>query len=129
MLKRTFVLSAVAAAMFSMPALAQDEDARAYAQQQMEEMANQPITDEQLEMFVVAIDHIERINNEFVEALENVETQEEAQQLQMNAQQEMVASVEDSGLTVEEYNAMAYRLQNDPEIQEKVEEMRESDDA
>ena len=41
----------------------------------------------------------------------------------------MVASVEDSGLTVEEYNAMAYRLQNDPEIQEKVEEMRESDDA
>lgn len=128
MLKRTFVLSTLAAAMFSMPALAQDEDAQAYAQQQMEEMANQPITDEQLEMFVVAIDHIERINNEFVEALEEVETQEAAQELQMNAQREMVESVEDSGLTVEEYNAMAYRLQNDPEIQRKVEEMREDDE-
>lgn len=128
MLKRTFVLSAVAAAMFSMPALAQDEDAQAYAQQQMEEMASQPITDEQLEMFVVAIDHIERINNDFVEALEEVETQEEAQELQMNAQREMVESVEESGLTVEEYNAMAYRLQNDPEIQRKVEEMREDDE-
>ncbi|EGN76103.1 hypothetical protein A28LD_0591 [Idiomarina sp. A28L] len=128
MLKRTFALSALAAAMFSMPAVAQDQDAQAYAQQQMEEMASQPITDEQLEMFVVAIDHIERINNEFVEALEEVETQEEAQELQMNAQREMVESVEGSGLTVEEYNAMAYRLQNDPEIQRKVEEMREDDD-
>ncbi|RUO35465.1 hypothetical protein CWE13_11075 [Aliidiomarina shirensis] len=128
MLKRTFVLSAVAAAMFSMPALAQDEDAQAYAQQQMEEMASQPITDEQLEMFVEAIEHIERINNDFVEALEEVETQEEAQELQMNAQREMVESVEESGLTVEEYNAMAYRLQNDPEIQQKVEEMREDDE-
>ncbi|WP_194756598.1 DUF4168 domain-containing protein [Aliidiomarina indica] len=128
MLKRTFALSAIAAAMFSMPALAQQQgDPQAYAQQQMEQMANEPVTEAQLEKFVVAIGHIERINDEFVTALESVETQEEAQELQINAQREMVESVEETGLTVEEYNALAYRLQNDPEIQQAVEEMRESD--
>ena len=129
MLKRTFALSAIAAAMFAMPAIAQQDDAQAYAQQQMEQMANEPVTTEQLEKFVDAIEHIERINDEFVNALENVETQEEAQQLQMNAQREMVESVEETGLSVEEYNALAYRLQNDPEIQAKVEEIREDRDS
>lgn len=125
MLKRTFALSAIAAAMFAMPAIAQQDDAQAYAQQQMEQMANEPVTEEQLETFVDAIEHIERINDEFVASLENVETQEEAQQLQMDAQREMVESVEETGLTVEEYNALAYRLQNDPEVQAKVEAIRE----
>lgn len=126
MLKRTFALSAIAAAMFAMPAIAQQDDAQAYAQQQMEQMANEPVTEEQLETFVDAIEHIERINDEFVAALENVETQEEAQELQMNAQREMVESVEATGLSVEEYNALAYRLQNDPEVQAKVEAIREN---
>ena len=125
MLKRTFALSAIAAAMFAMPAIAQQDDAQAQAQQQMEQMANQPVTDAQLEKFVDAIEHIERINDEFVNALENVETQEQAQELQMNAQREMVESVEETGLSVEEYNALAYRLQNDPEVQAKVEKIRE----
>ena len=52
----------------------------------MEQMANEPVTDEQLEKFVEAIEHIERINDEFVTALESVETQEQAQELQLNAQ-------------------------------------------
>lgn len=125
MLKRTFALSAVAAAMFSMPALAQEEDQQqAYAQQQMEEMANQPISDEQLEQFADALNEIERINDEFVAQLEQAESQEEAQELQIAAQSEMVEAVEDSGLSVEEYNAIAYRMQNDPEIQERIEDLR-----
>ena len=40
----------------------------------------------------------------------------------------MVESVEETGLSVEEYNALAYRLQNDPEVQRRVEEMREDED-
>jgi len=128
MFKRTFALSAVAALMFSMPAVAQQQDQQAYAQQQMEEMANEPVTQEQLEQFAEAIGHIERINEEFVEQLEQVETQEEAQQLQVEAQQEMVESVESTGLSVEEYNALAYRMQNDPEVREAIEDIRESDD-
>lgn len=124
MLKRTFALSALAAAMFSMPALAQEQDQQAYAQQQMEAMANQPISDEQLEQFADALNEIERINDDFVAQLEQAENQEEAQELQIAAQGEMVEAVENSGLTVEEYNAIAYRMQNDPEIQERIEDMR-----
>lgn len=124
MIKRTFALSAIAAAMLSMPAMAQEENQQAYAQQQMEEMANQPISEEQLEQFADALNDIERINDEFVTELEQAESQEQAQELQIAAQSEMVEAVEDSGLTVEEYNAIAYRMQNDPEIQERIEELR-----
>lgn len=126
MLKRTFALSAIAAALFSMPAMAQQsqQQQQQQAQQQMEEMANQPVTDAQLEQFAEALDEIESINDDFVAQLEQAETQEEAQQLQIAAQSEMVEAVEDSGLTVEEYNAIAYRMQNDPEIQEKIEDLR-----
>ncbi|RUO33609.1 DUF4168 domain-containing protein [Aliidiomarina soli] len=126
MFKRTFALSAIAAALFSMPALAQEQqqDQQAYAQQQMEEMANEPVSDEQLEQFADALDEIERINDEFVAELEQAENQEEAQELQIAAQSEMVEAVENSGLSVEEYNAIAYRMQNDPEIQQRIEELR-----
>ncbi|MGX5915671.1 DUF4168 domain-containing protein [Aliidiomarina sp. Khilg15.8] len=130
MLKRTFALSAIAAALFSMPALAQQDQQQQQqqqqqrAQQQMEQMANEPVTDEQLEQFAAALDDIESINDDFVAQLEQAETQEEAQELQIAAQSEMVEAVEDSGLTVEEYNAIAYRMQNDPEIQEKIEDLR-----
>lgn len=128
MLKRTFALSAIAAAMFSLPAMAQDQNQQqnqqAHAQQQMEQMANQPITDEQLEQFAEALDDIERINDDFVTQLEQAESQEQAQELQISAQSEMVEAVEDSGLTVEEYNAIAYRMQNDPEIQARIEDIR-----
>lgn len=134
MLKRTFALSAIAAAVFSMPALAQQEQQQEQqqqqqqqqqqAQQQMEEMADEPVTDEQLEQFASALDEIEGINDKFVEELEAAENQEEAQELQIEAQSQMVEAVEDSGLTVEEYNAIAYRMQNDPEVQEKIEDLR-----
>lgn len=126
MLKRTFALSAIAAAMFSMPALAQEsqEEAAAYAQEQMEEMAEEPVTEEQLHQFAEAIDEIEMINDRFVEQLEQVESQEEAQELQVEAQREMVEAVEDTGLSVEEYNALAYRMQNDPEVRDQIEEIR-----
>ncbi|RUO27042.1 hypothetical protein CWE09_10210 [Aliidiomarina minuta] len=126
MLKRTFALSALAAAMFSVPALAQDQQQQQqeYAQQQMEEMQNEPVTQEQLEQFASALNDIERINDEFVEQLEAAETQEEAQELQISAQSEMVEAVEDSGLSVEEYNAIAYRMQNDPEVQQQIEDLR-----
>ncbi|MCC5856176.1 MAG: DUF4168 domain-containing protein [Idiomarina sp.] len=128
MLKRTFALSALAAAMFSMPALAQQQgeaEAQAAAQAQMEQMQNAVITEDQLEKFVDALEDIERINDDFVEQLENIETQEQAQELQIAAQREMVEAVEDAGLTVEEYNTVAYRLQSDPEIREAVEQIRE----
>lgn len=124
MLKRTFALSAIAAAMFATPALAQDQQQQQYAQQQMEEMQNEPVTQEQLEQFASALNDIERINDEFVEQLESAETQEQAQELQIAAQSEMVEAVEDSGLSVEEYNAIAYRMQNDPEVQQQIEDLR-----
>lgn len=131
MFKRTFALSAIAAALFSMPALAQEQQQQQQqqaqqqqAQQQMEEMASEPVTDEQLEQFAAALDEIESINDEFVAELEQAENQEEAQELQIAAQSEMVEAVENSGLSVEEYNAIAYRMQNDPEIQERIEDLR-----
>lgn len=133
MIKRTMIASALAAllATAAAPAFAQQGQAeqQAAAQAQMEQMQNATITDAQIEKFVEALGHIERINERFVEQIETVETQEQAQQLQIEAQREMVAAVEDSGLTVEEYNTVAYRMQSDPEIRDAVEELRDERDS
>ncbi|CUS47859.1 MAG: protein with domain of unknown function DUF4168 [Idiomarinaceae bacterium HL-53] len=130
-MKRTMIASLMAAMFATAPALAQQSEAdqQAAAQAQMEQMANAEITDEHIEKFVVALDEIETINESFVAQLESVESQEEAQQLQIEAQREMVSAVEEAGLSVEEYNTVAYRMQSDPEIRDAVEAEREEQES
>jgi hypothetical protein len=60
-------------------------------------------TDEQLESFAAATIEIVRI--------------------QETAQQQMQAAVEEAGLTIEEYNAIAQAAQTDPEIDQALKEL------
>jgi hypothetical protein len=44
-------------------------------------------------------------------------------QIQETAQQQMQAAVEEAGLTIEEYNAIAQAAQTDPEIDQALKEL------
>lgn len=127
MKKQTLIATILAALFATAPALAQqtDADRQAEMENRMQQMENATITDEHIEKFALALNEIESINETFVSRLEAVESQEEAQQLQVEAQQEMVKAVQDAGLSVEEYNTVAYRMQNDEDIREAVEAERE----
>jgi len=110
---RRLIASALFAGMIAMPAaaLAQTEEAPPAAENEMEQQTQETPgqaeavtpTDEQLESFAAAtIDIV---------------------QIQETAQEQMQAAVEEAGLTIEEYNAIAQAAQTDPEIDQALKEL------
>lgn len=88
------------------------------AQEQVE------VSDDQLKTYAEAEQKVQEIRSEFQQQMPNAESPEEAQTLQQEAQQEMVAAVEDAGLTVEEYNQIASQMQANPELRQRMEQLR-----
>ena len=82
--------------------------------------ASSQITDGELEKFVDASEKVFEVRDEFTEKLNEVEDPQKAQALQMEAQQEMMKAVSDSGIEVQKYNEIATRLQTDTDLQQRA---------
>ncbi|MFW5815943.1 MAG: DUF4168 domain-containing protein [Wenzhouxiangella sp.] len=81
------------------------------------------VSDQQLEQFADAQTSIIEIQQDFSERLQGVEDPERAQELQVEANEEMTSAVDEAGLDVESFNAIAMAIQNDPELQQRLTEM------
>ena len=81
------------------------------------------ITDTDLERFVEVQADIQSIVQEYSARLEGTEDSEAAAQLQQEASQMMVAAVEDIGLDVATYNNIAVALEQDEDLQQRVQQM------
>ncbi|MBL4834487.1 MAG: DUF4168 domain-containing protein [Pseudomonas sp.] len=84
--------------------------------------ASSQITDGELEKFVDASEKVFEVRDEFTEKLNEVEDPQKAQALQMEAQQEMMKAVSDSGIEVQKYNEIATRLQTDTDLQQRAQQ-------
>lgn len=82
------------------------------------------IDDAQLEKFAAALDDIAKIQEDAMARLSQVEDQQKAQAIQQEANENMVDAVNDSGLSVEDYNLIANQLQTNPELQERLQALR-----
>ena len=102
-------------AVAAVPAHAEDTDP---AQPQSPELS-----DETLEQFTDAMAEVRSIGQEYSDRIANAEGAEEAQALQRDAQEEMMSAVEEAGLSVQQYNAIAQRMNQDPELMERVQDM------
>ena len=102
---------------------AQDPAQQQYGAAEQPAAAAAPVSDADLQNFVEAANEVSEIRDEFTGRLEGVESQEEAQALQLEAQEKMVEAVEASGIDVTQYNEIATRLQADPELQQRAEAM------
>lgn len=96
--------------------LAQDEQ----QQQQPAQQAIQP-DEEQLESFVVATVRIINIQQQAQQQMQAVEP-EQQEQVRAQALQEIVAAVENEGLSVDEYNGIVQQVENDPELGQTVQQ-------
>jgi hypothetical protein len=94
--------------------LAQDE------QQQPAQQAIQP-DEEQLESFVVATVRIINIQQQAQQQMQAAEP-EQQEQVRAAALQEIVAAVENEGLSVDEYNGIVQQVENDPELGQTVQQ-------
>lgn len=91
------------------------------AEQQMPE-----VSDAQLQLYVQAASEITEIRQSFQEKMSSADSAEQAQSLQQEASEAMVGAVESVGLSVEEYNQIAYALQSDADLRERVEALQNS---
>lgn len=60
------------------------------------------------------------MREQFSAQLQQAEDAEEAHKIQQHANDEMVGVIEDNGLSISDYNAIAEAMQDDPELRERV---------
>ncbi|WP_018144107.1 MULTISPECIES: DUF4168 domain-containing protein [unclassified Thioalkalivibrio] len=92
----------------------------------MQEAPEVDLSEEDIDTFVTAFVAVQEVREDFADRLQSAEDETEAQSMQQEAQDEMVNAVEDSGMSVEEYNEVAMALQNDPELMQEVQERAEA---
>lgn len=78
------------------------------------------VSDRKLNQFIVAFAAVRRISDKFASRLNNVDDPSKAHEMQQKAQSAMVDAVEDTGLSVSDYNRIADRMDSDPELRRKV---------
>ena len=82
-----------------------------------------PVTDEDLEKFVTAEKKVNEIRQELTEELSNAGDQQEAQQMQLDAQEEMVEAIQDEEMDIPRYNEIASRMQTDMELRQRAQQV------
>jgi hypothetical protein len=87
------------------------------AAQQME------LSDAKLRQFSAARTEVQSVQQEYSQAIQSTQEEQEAQALREEAQQAMVDAVEDSGLSVSEYNQISQRARSDAEIAQRLESL------
>ena len=110
------LILAVAAAMLllaSPPAMAQD-------QPQSQPMTPPDFSQQQIEAFVDAATEVQRVQTELDTKAQDAQNPEEVAQLQQQAQQEASQAVEESGLSVDEYAAIAQAANQDPDLYAQI---------
>lgn len=106
----------------------QDEQGAQSAQQEQapEPMQEQQeFDDETLERFADAYVAVGEVHDEYSQRLQGTDATEDAQALQQEANNKMVAAIEAKGLEVQEYSAVAAALERDTHLREKVVRMIE----
>lgn len=116
----TKLLSAAAFActsIFAAGAAAQSQTQAPAAQQQAA-----PVSDAEVKKFAKVEKKITSIAEEWAPKVQTAESQEAAEQIQGQAQAEMVAAIEGEGLTVQRYNEIFAQAQADADLAERIRE-------
>ncbi|WP_163649236.1 DUF4168 domain-containing protein [Modicisalibacter sp. 'Wilcox'] len=118
-----FAATLLTAGMISAPAMAQDTGGQAQQQTQQAAPTAQDFTDEQLQQFADASQQIAAISQKYTQKLQGTDDQSKQQAIRKEANDKMVSVVQDSGLTVETFNAIGQAIQQDPELMKRVQGM------
>lgn len=120
-MRKTYLAALLAGLTLSGAALAQQTATDAPAQNTATmQQSTVDLSDANLLKFSVAMDSIQRVGTEYESKFQAAETPDQAQQVQQEAQAEMVKAVEAAGLSADEYNAIAQQAQQDEALRNKI---------
>ncbi|MAA66545.1 MAG: hypothetical protein CL581_17445 [Alteromonadaceae bacterium] len=77
-------------------------------------------SDQELKKFVEVQENIGSIRDEFIPKIEEAESQAAAQELQMKANDKMVAAIQEEGMDIPTYNAIATAYNSEPQVRNRV---------
>jgi len=78
------------------------------------------LDDQTIEKFVAATRELGKIRAEYSQKMQGTQDKGEQQQLQREAQKDMMGAIEDEGLDPRTYNSIVQSIKQDPELQKKV---------
>ncbi|TDB04448.1 DUF4168 domain-containing protein [Halomonas marinisediminis] len=121
-----FSAALLSAGLMSATAHAQEDTAANASVSAEASVQTQDFSDAQLQQFADASQEIAVLSQEYTERLQAAEGEEAQQQVRVEANEEMVSVVEESGLEVDTFNAIGQAIQQDPELMKRVQEMAQS---
>jgi len=80
-------------------------------------------SEQQLQQFINASEEIATLSQEYTQQLQSAEGESAQQEIQQEANEKMIETVEDSGLEVDTFNAIGQAVQTNPELMQRVQEM------
>lgn len=113
-------LALIAAGLLASPFALQAEPGYSAPPAGMEQGAPAELDETTVKQFVVAFSEVQKIQQQFSGQLEGVNSQQEAQALQQQAQEEMIGAVEEAGLTVADYNMVVAAMEQDPQLRDEI---------
>ena len=111
------------------PAMAQQNQQEPAAQQTQGSGYSDPaaagtqdtnFSDAQLKDFIEAQEGVMEVREEYIQKIEAAESQQKAQELQMEANDKMVSVIEDVGIDIPTYNSIATAYSSEPKVRNRV---------
>ena len=115
------ILTGVLILSLALPLQGQDTQPR----QQQPPTKQLELSQDQLASFVSAALEVQQIRSKWQPRIQAADSAEQAQELQVQASTEMVSAVQDKGLTVDTYRAIAMAARDNPELASRITKLME----
>lgn len=116
----TTLLGAAMFAIMAVPGQSVAQAADSAQQDARIHLAQAAVDDGTIEKFADAFVEVQRVREALTVELQRVEDEDKANAMVQEARNEMVAAVEDKGLSVDEYNQVANQMDSNPDLRERV---------
>lgn len=80
-------------------------------------------SDSELKQFIEAQEGVMDVREDYIERIEASDSQEKAQELQMEANDKMVEVIEEIGMDIPTYNSIATAYSSEPEVRNRIDSM------
>ncbi|OZB19357.1 MAG: hypothetical protein B7X58_02790 [Marinobacter sp. 34-60-7] len=102
------------------PVLAQDASQQEGYSDPAAAQQSTDFSDDQLKQFIDAQEGVMDVREEYIEKIEAADSQEQAQELQMEANDEMVSIIEEVGMDIPTYNSIATAYSSEPQVRNRI---------
>lgn len=112
----------------SAPAMAQEDPAASsqssgYSNQAETGTADSNYSDAELKQFIDAQEGVMDVREDYIEQIEAADSQQKAQELQMEANDKMVEVIEDIGMDIPTYNSIATAYSSEPKVRNRIDSL------